>query len=42
MERVARERGRWQLINVAVPVLLSILGGVLFFVLRRRRYAHSA
>lgn len=41
-ERIARERTKWQLINVGLPVLLSVLGGTLFFALRRRRYAHAA
>jgi ABC-type uncharacterized transport system involved in gliding motility auxiliary subunit len=36
-ERIVSERLRWQVIAVAVPVLLSILIGLLFNFLRRRR-----
>lgn len=41
-ERIARERGFWQALNVGAPVVLSILGGLVFFALRRRRYAAPA
>ncbi len=41
-EQTARDRGFWQLLNVALPVVLSILGGILFFTLRRRRFALHA
>lgn len=41
-ERTGRERGFWQTLNVGLPVLLSILGGIVFFTLRRRRYATAA
>ena len=41
-ERTARERGIWQTLNVGLPVLVSILGGIVFFALRRRRYAVPA
>ncbi len=42
VERTQRDRGYWQVINVGAPVLLSILGGIVFFTLRRRRYAVPA
>ena len=41
-ERISRERGFWQALNVGAPVVLSILGGIAFFALRRRRYAAPA
>ena len=41
-ERTTRQRTTLQLINVALPIAISLLGGLLFFVLRRRRYAHPA
>ncbi len=37
--RIERERVRWQLINVVLPLMLLILVGVLFNYLRRRRFA---
>lgn len=37
-ERVGRERGKWQLINIGVPVGSVILLGVVFFYIRKRRY----
>ncbi len=42
MERIGRERGFWQMLNVGLPVLVSLLAGLLFFTLRRRRYATTA
>ena len=41
-ERTSGERGFWQAVNIGLPVLLSILGGLVFFALRRRRYATIA
>ncbi len=41
-ERTAQERGFWQVLNVGLPVLFSLLGGIIFFALRRRRYAVPA
>ena len=41
-EKTTRSRGFWQLVNVGLPVLLSMLGGLLFFYIRRRRYATVA
>lgn len=41
-ERTSKERAYWQVLNVAGPVLLSILGGITFILLRRRRYAVPA
>lgn len=37
-ERAERERGKWQFINIGVPVASILLLGVLFFYLRKRRY----
>ena len=37
-ERIVRDRGFWQALNVALPVAVSLLGGLVFFYLRRRRY----
>jgi ABC-2 type transport system permease protein len=31
----------WQLVNVALPVLLILCGGLIFGWLRRRRYARQ-
>jgi ABC-2 type transport system permease protein len=41
-ERTMRERGFWQVLNVALPVVLSLLGGLLFFYSRKRRFATVA
>lgn len=41
-ERTTRQHASLQLINVALPIVISVLGGILFFFLRRRRYAHPA
>jgi len=38
-ERILTERTRWQLVNIVVPVLLSIAFGILFNLARRRRAA---
>ena len=38
-EKTTRSRGFWQLFNVGLPVLMSMVGGLFFFYLRRRRYA---
>ena len=36
---VKENRSSWQLINIAVPVLLVILSGILFQYMRKRKYA---
>lgn len=40
--RIELERSRWQLINLAGPLLLSVIIGLLFHLYRRRRYASIA
>lgn len=40
-KKVEEERTRWQLITMAVPILLVILFGVLYSYLRKRRYASA-
>jgi ABC-2 type transport system permease protein len=40
-EKTARNRSFWQVLNVGAPILLSVLGGLLFFYFRRRRYTTS-
>jgi ABC-2 type transport system permease protein len=37
--RIESERGKWQLINVVVPIALLFLFGVIFHVWRKRKYA---
>lgn len=39
-EKIAAGRGKWQLINIAVPLLIILLFGLLFNALRRRKYGH--
>ncbi len=38
-QRTTHERAYWQVLNTGLPVLLSIVGSLLFFTIRRRRYA---
>ncbi len=38
-EKAYRERGRWQIINLVLPLLLLLLLGILFRTIRVRRYA---
>ena len=37
--KLREEKSFWQLINVALPVLFILAGGIFFWLLRRRRYA---
>lgn len=37
--KVERDRSMWQLINIGLPLLLVIIGGYLYQILRKRRYA---
>lgn len=39
MKKVKAEKGRWQLLNTAVPILLIVMFGVFQHYWRRRRYA---
>ncbi|HEX6333488.1 MAG TPA: gliding motility-associated ABC transporter substrate-binding protein GldG [Flavisolibacter sp.] len=39
MPKVAAEKTKWQVITIAVPVLLVILAGLIYLQLRRARYA---
>jgi len=36
--RVARERTKWQVVNITIPILLILCYGTIKFYLRRRRY----
>jgi ABC-2 type transport system permease protein len=38
-KKVESERGTWQLINIAVPVLLVLLFGLIYQFMRKRKYA---
>jgi len=38
-KRVKEERGQWQLVNIALPIVLIIAFGLVYQQLRRRRYA---
>jgi hypothetical protein len=38
--KVEEEKLNWQLINVAVPILLVIVFGAAFGFYRKRKYAH--
>ncbi|MFT3885428.1 MAG: gliding motility-associated ABC transporter substrate-binding protein GldG [Flavobacteriales bacterium] len=40
--RIEAERSTLQVVNVGLPILLSIAGGTVFLLLRRRRYARPA
>ncbi|MBK6752257.1 MAG: gliding motility-associated ABC transporter substrate-binding protein GldG [Flavobacteriales bacterium] len=40
--RTSSERTFWQILNVALPGLLSVLAGLAFHLLRRRTYARTA
>lgn len=40
--RSTRERTLWQAVNLAVPGLVVLLAGILFHLLRKRRYARPA
>ncbi len=37
-EKVANERGKWQIINLVTPILLLIIGAFMFTFFRKRRY----
>ena len=37
-ERIKQERGLWQAVNTLVPVIIIILAGLAYNILRRRRY----
>jgi len=37
-EKIARERGKWQILNLVTPIILLIIGGLLFTYFRKRRY----
>lgn len=37
-ERVEKERGKWQFINIGVPVISVVLLGLIFFFIRKRKY----
>jgi ABC-2 type transport system permease protein len=37
-QRVDDERLQWQLINIALPILLVILAGLIFQQVRKRKY----
>jgi hypothetical protein len=40
--KVEAERTQWQLINIAVPVLLVLLGGIVFQTIRKKKYSRPA
>lgn len=39
--RIKKERLKWQLVNVAGPVILIILAGIIYNYLRKRRYSRA-
>lgn len=39
-EKAYRERGRWQIINLVLPLVVLFLLSILFRMIRNRRYAH--
>jgi ABC-2 type transport system permease protein len=41
-QRIAVERGGWQVFNIAAPIILSILAGFVYHLYRRRRSNRSA
>jgi ABC-2 type transport system permease protein len=41
-QKVANEKTRWQLINIALPVLLIIIFGVIYQQVRRFRFTGKA
>jgi gliding-associated putative ABC transporter substrate-binding component GldG len=36
--RIKAERSKWQIINVALPLILLIVAGILFSIIRKRKY----
>jgi ABC-type uncharacterized transport system involved in gliding motility auxiliary subunit len=40
-KRVSAEKTKWQLINIALPIVLVILVGLLYQQLRKRRYTRA-
>ena len=41
-ERIVLDRTHWQVVNVALPVILAVLAGLLFQVIRRRKATRPA
>ncbi len=39
VEKITGEKTKWQLINIGLPVLLTLIFGLLFSTLRKRKYA---
>jgi uncharacterized membrane protein YoaK (UPF0700 family) len=39
--KIEREKTAWQVVNVALPVVVIILFGVILSVLRKKRYTNS-
>ncbi|MEM9648324.1 MAG: gliding motility-associated ABC transporter substrate-binding protein GldG [Bacteroidota bacterium] len=39
VEKIAEQRTKWQLINIGIPVLLTLLLGIAFSLYRKRKYA---
>ena len=40
-DQITSNKLRWQLINLLVPVLLVVIFGIIYFVLRKRKYARK-
>jgi hypothetical protein len=38
MQKVADERTQWQLIDIALPILLVVLAGAVYHQVRKRQY----
>jgi ABC-2 type transport system permease protein len=38
-EKITRQKTKWQLINIGLPLLATLVFGLIFNILRRRKYA---
>ncbi|WP_420399363.1 gliding motility-associated ABC transporter substrate-binding protein GldG [Flagellimonas sp.] len=39
VEKIAEQKSKWQVINIAIPVLLTLVFGILFGLYRKRKFA---
>ena len=41
VDRVSEEKTKWQLVNIALPIVLVVLFGLAYQQLRKRRYTRA-